>query len=248
MYADDSDTALVGAARNGDREAFTILLARHRPLLLALCQRALGDAALAEDAAQEAAIRALLDLDRLHHAEKFGSWLSGIGLNICRIWLRDRSREQRPLGAPHPDRIAREANGDRGDPSAHSETVELAAHVQDAVEALPDGQRAAVRLFYLADLTYAETADQLGIGVGTVRTRLYKARVSLRKQLSIIGKEEGMTTEGERKEYICSFCGKRNSEVERMIAGPKSVIICDECVDLCNKIIAQEKAKGLSGD
>lgn len=96
MWPDDApqdDSALVRAARGGDMGAFALLLARHRPVLLALCRRTLGDPALAEDAAQEASLQALLALDRLHSVDRFGSWLAGIGLNVCRMWLRARARE-----------------------------------------------------------------------------------------------------------------------------------------------------------
>ncbi len=48
---------------------------------------------------------------------------------------------------------------------------------------------------------------------------------------------EDTATQGARREYTCSFCGKKNAEVERMIAGPDGVAICNECVDLCNEII-----------
>ncbi len=95
MRTDDSDVVLVRAARDGDGDAFALLLTRHRPLLLALCRRQLGDAALAEDAAQEAALQALLNLGSLQDAGRFGPWLAGIGLNVCRMWLRARARESR---------------------------------------------------------------------------------------------------------------------------------------------------------
>lgn len=87
-----SDASLVIAARGGDRQAFSTLLQRHRPLLVAVCRRALGDAGWAEDAAQEAALQALLGLEALRRADRFGAWLAGMGLNVCRRWLRDRSR------------------------------------------------------------------------------------------------------------------------------------------------------------
>lgn len=93
MHTDDSDTALVLAAQAGDKEAFARLIAHHRRLLLALCQRSLADPVLAEDAAQEAVLQALLGIDRLRQPDRFGPWLGGIGLNICRRWLRQRSRE-----------------------------------------------------------------------------------------------------------------------------------------------------------
>src|SRR5947209_12552210 len=93
MQRDASDAALVQAAQDGNMDAFAVLLVRHRPVLLAVCRRALGDPALAEDAAQEASLQALLNLDRLRQYERFGSWLAGIGLNVCRMWLRRRARE-----------------------------------------------------------------------------------------------------------------------------------------------------------
>jgi ATP-dependent Clp protease ATP-binding subunit ClpX len=53
--------------------------------------------------------------------------------------------------------------------------------------------------------------------------------------------EEG-TVDGKPAEYACSFCGKHKKDVKRMIAGPRGVFICNECIDLCNKIIAEEEA------
>ncbi len=77
------DHKLVLAACRGNQEALEQLLARHRPALLAVCQRALGDPGLAEDAVQEACLQAFLGLDRLREPSRFGSWLIGIGLNCC---------------------------------------------------------------------------------------------------------------------------------------------------------------------
>ena len=65
VYADADDAELVVVARSGDRDAFSFLLERHRPLVLRLCRRLLGSAESAEDAAQEACLQALLSLDRL---------------------------------------------------------------------------------------------------------------------------------------------------------------------------------------
>ena len=81
------------AAQRGDMGAFALLLRRHRPMVLAPCQQRLGDPALAEDAAQEACLRALLNLEHLRHVAQFGSRLAGIGLNVCRTWQRTRTRE-----------------------------------------------------------------------------------------------------------------------------------------------------------
>lgn len=241
MRTDDSDAILVRAAQDGDKDAFALLLTRHRPLLLAICRRRLGDAALAEDAAQEAALQALLHVGSLQDAGRFGPWLAGIGLNVCRMWLRARARESRSREALHEGQALAGRTDRQAEIEARADAADLAARVRRAVDELPDGQRSAVQLFYLSGLTYAQTASRLGIEIGAVRTRLHKARGSLRRHLWAIGKEEGMTgdtaTAGTRREYTCSFCGKKNAEVARLIAGPNGVAICNECVDLCNQII-----------
>ena len=93
MYSHQTDAALVVAARGGDKGAFATLVVRHQGMLLALCRRTLGGMGLADDAAQEAVLHGILSLDRLRRPERFGPWLAGIGLNICRRWLRERLRD-----------------------------------------------------------------------------------------------------------------------------------------------------------
>lgn len=167
------DDTLVTRARQGDRQAFEVLLNRHLPLLTRLCSRMLGDALLAEDAAQEAALLAFLHLDRLRNAAQFGFWLNGIGLNICRQMLRRRARDAWSWEALVGGSVVREPVDPRPDPADPAEQRDLQQRIRYAVAALSPGQRAAVMLFYLAGLSYAETAALLGIGVGTVRTRLH---------------------------------------------------------------------------
>jgi hypothetical protein len=192
------DAALVRLAREGDKQAFAVLLARHRRMLLALCRRALGDQALAEDAAQEAALEALVGLDRLRRPERFGSWLAGIGLNVCRRWRREQARESWSLAAVTGGRAAPnlEPTADEapGRPEEAAEAAEAARRVRLAVRRLPAGQRAAVVLFYLVGLAHREVAALLGIRVGAVKTRLHKGRAALREELEGWWREDGMGT------------------------------------------------------
>lgn len=193
----ESDAILVERARSGDRGAFALLLDRHRPVLLALCRRALGDVLLAEDIAQEASLQAFLSLDRLNQDARFGSWLHGIGLNICRRMVRQRSRDlwswEALLGGSYvPEPVARNPG-----PAELAEEADLQARVRNAVRALPQGQRSAVMLFYLAGLSYDEMAAVLGIRVSAVKTRLHKARATLRQTLWNTWKEHEMVTEAE---------------------------------------------------
>lgn len=188
MAVDDGrDTAtLVNAARGGDRAAYAVLAVRHLPVATALCRRLVGPV-LAEDAAQEAALAGWAELDRLRDAERFGPWLAGIALNVCRGWLRRRAR-----GAPEdplPQGLADPAPG----PDDVAEATELADRVRRALACLPAGQRAAVAGFYLQGLTHRELAAELGTTVGAVKTRLHRGRTALRDHLLDYTEERPVT-------------------------------------------------------
>jgi RNA polymerase sigma factor (sigma-70 family) len=179
----DSDAVLVRRARGGDRDAFAALVRRHRPLLLRSCARLVGDDRAA-DAAQDAVLTAMLSLDRLRRPASFGAWLVGIGLNACRALLR---------AGTVPPAAALRAPRDGGlSPHEAAEAAEIAALVREAIAALPRGQREAVTLYYLAGLTQAEAAEHLGIPPGAVKTRLHKARASLRVRLRPLTREPTM--------------------------------------------------------
>lgn len=187
------DSSLVEVARGGNTAAFAALYVRHRPLLLRLCRRLLGESGLAEDAAQEAALRAMINLASLRQPGQFGPWLGGIGLHVCRQWIRQRTRESWSLDALIDGR-GREPMDGAVSPEVWAETSDIARWVQRAVADLPGGQQRAVALFYLEDLTYVEAATALGVRVGALKTRLHKARATLRRRLSTL-EEEPMTTD-----------------------------------------------------
>lgn len=127
MLSNESDALLVVAARSGDRSAFSTLFQRHQSLLHSLCRRALNDITQADDIVQEAALQAMLNLDHINDDTRFGPWLCGIGLNLCRRRARDRSRNLRAdwslevlsggrwvlepaASGPGPEEIAEEAD------------------------------------------------------------------------------------------------------------------------------------------
>lgn len=171
------------SAREGDKASFAALFERHRAMLAALCRRALGAPGLVEDAVQEAALRAMLGIAHLRQPEQFGAWLGGIGLNVCRQWIRQHPRDIWSWEDLAGGRVAAEPATDGEDPADLAEESEVAERVRRAVSELPPGQRAAVVLFYLSGLTLAETAAQLGVRTGAVKTRLHKARGGLKQRL-----------------------------------------------------------------
>ena len=161
-----SDAALVTAARAGDRDAFAVLVERHHPALLRACRGS-------PDAAQEAVLQALTGLLSLRDESAFGAWLCGIGRNLCRRELRT------------PTAVAL---AELPEPAAPPPSPPDGAVVA-AIAALPPGQRDAVALFYLADLSHRQISERLGISVGAVKTRLHKARAALQARLADLRRE-----------------------------------------------------------
>ena len=197
-----SDVALVGAARDGDKVAFGELLRRHQPLLRGLCVKVTGDRTLAEDLCQETAMQALLCLGNLQDPTRFGAWLAGIGLNVCRRHLRGRIRDQVIVAAVAD---AEAANGSRRGPTDPADVAEVritAAAVRCAIDALPRGQREAVALYYLAGFTQREAAAALEVEEGAIKTRLHKARASLRRRLAHAREVDEMTQQPTESDLV----------------------------------------------
>ena len=174
------DARLVEDALGGDKDAFAALVTRHWATAVALAARVLGTPDLARDAAQEAAVAALVGLDRLRAPARFGAWFCGITLNVARGWAR-QLRTERP--AVIGDRATDRASHEPG-PDERAELAELAATVRAAVAQLADGQRDAVLLFYLQGLTHREVAAELAISIGAVKARLHQARAALTPALA----------------------------------------------------------------
>ena len=151
------------------------LLRRHWGTAVLLAERVLGSPDLARDAAQEAAIAAMTDVERLRSPDRFGAWFCGIALNVARGWLR-QIRSEVPGGWHDLPSGA--------DPAEAAEIADTAARVRRAIAALADGQQDAVRLFYLQGLSHREVAGELGISVGAVKARLHQARAALAPRLA----------------------------------------------------------------
>ena len=173
-HPDVPDAVLVTSALNGEKAAFAVLAGRHVRMARSVVQRLLQDRFLTADVLQEATVAALIGLPRLRSPERFGSWYTGIALNLARRSIR----EVATTGLV--DDIVDGAAG----PEDQAEAAELAQRVLDAVRDLPLGQREAVLAFYWQGLSHAEAARELGIRSGAVKARLHQARENLTETLS----------------------------------------------------------------
>ena len=171
-----SDASLVQAARSGDHQAFGELVCRYSQGVIHVVYRMCGDPDLAEEAAQEAFIRAWQYLPTYKPALSFRSWVYRIALNAA----LDDLRRQRP----QTDVEDVELPAQQGNPEQIVEQQQRSAQVQRALQALPSESRAALVLREYEGLSYREIAEVLNIPLGTVMSRLNYARTQLRQALA----------------------------------------------------------------
>jgi RNA polymerase sigma-70 factor (ECF subfamily) len=161
---------------------FGALYEQHFRRVRGLCRHLLGSAERAEDAAQEAFVRAYRSLAHYDESTSFSAWVMSIARNHCLDLLRRRSRERRLFGVEAEETEAIEAEG----PDALGAVLgaERAAAVNAAVAELPERYRVPLALAYYADAEYDEIAAALGITRTHVGVLLCRAKQMLRKALA----------------------------------------------------------------
>ncbi|MEW6751256.1 MAG: sigma-70 family RNA polymerase sigma factor [Candidatus Latescibacterota bacterium] len=169
---------LVTRAQRGERRAFGDLVQRFQDMAVGYAFSVLGDWHRAEDAAQEAFVRAYLDLAALREPAAFAGWLRRIVFARCRRGTRGKCLDVVPL-----ERAGAMAE-DRPDPQEAAIADELRCLVHQALAELPEHQRRVTTLFYLADCSHQEIAAFLEVPVGTVKKRLHDARKRLRERMT----------------------------------------------------------------
>ncbi len=172
----ESELELTTRARQGDRDAFAELVRSHYPGLVRVIFRLCGDAALAEDAAQETFIKAWLHLTAFEPGTSLKSWLYRIGVNTALDALR-RGRK-----APVDLEAVRAEDSSAGPEEALLQK-ERAKSVQAAILSLSEANRTILVLREYGGLSYAEIAAALDVPAGTVMSRLNYARNRLRELL-----------------------------------------------------------------
>lgn len=174
-------------ARRGDKIAFGKLVEAYQSPVYNLAYRMLNNSGEAEEAAQEAFIRAFTRLDSYNPAHKFSTWLLSITSNYCIDLIRKRRALllsiDEPL-APHPALMSDKSEG----PERQLMNSEQQEMVQNLLAELPEDYRQAVVLRYWYELSYEEIAEMMETTVSAIKSRLFRAR----KQLAKISINQGI--------------------------------------------------------
>ncbi len=169
---------LLACARNGDLRAFEELVERHQERAFNIAYRLLGQREDAEDATQEAFVRAFRGLRGFGGQAQFGTWLTRIVINVCRTCGARRGR----LKVTGEMDLASHWAGN-SDPAEDAERERLRGVVHQALGELPRKYREVLVLYELEGMSYEEVAAVMGRPVGTIRSRLNRARLALRDKL-----------------------------------------------------------------
>lgn len=185
MREDDRqrDAIDVVAAQQGDRDAFARLIARYQRRVYAVLARRLPHASDAEDVMQNACLLAWQKLDQFRRESSFGTWLTRIALTQAASLTRRRDYADRPLSLSGPEATVRPVPDSQPTAAAAAEQAEEADRrqrlVREAIDRLPSDQRDVVLLKEFDGRSYQEISEIVACPIGTVRSRLHRARQEL---------------------------------------------------------------------
>jgi RNA polymerase sigma-70 factor (ECF subfamily) len=188
MSEDTGDLGLVHRVQRGDKTAFDLLVRKYQHKVIKLVTRYLRDQADAEDVAQEAFIKAYRAIPQFRGDSAFYTWLYRIAINTAKnaIVSRDRS----PIDFDLDLQNIEESNSmqlrlaDAETPESLLQTEEIRSTVNQAIESLPEDLRTAIVLRELEGLSYEDIAQAMDCPVGTVRSRIFRAREAIDRRLS----------------------------------------------------------------
>ncbi|WP_174735111.1 RNA polymerase sigma factor SigW [Mesobacillus harenae] len=173
----------------GDQNAFGEVVELYKDKVFQLCYRMLGNRHEAEDIAQEAFLRAYMNIHSFNLNLKFSTWIYRIATNLC----IDRIRKKKPdyfLDAEVPGteglNMYSQVASDTALPEDELESLELQDAVQKEISKLPEKYRSVIVLKYIEELPLKEISEILNLPLGTVKTRIHRGREALKNQLRYV--------------------------------------------------------------
>lgn len=190
MTTEDPDFLLVERVQHGDVKAFEMLVVKYQRRIERLISRMVRDKDLVEDIGQETFIRAYRAMPKFRFESAFYTWLYRIAVNTAKKFLLELKRdptvsESYLKSGDEEDETSRTENEptDSGTPDALLASKEIAGAVNAAVEALSEDLRQAIVLREIEGLSYEEIAETMNCPIGTVRSRIFRAREAIASRL-----------------------------------------------------------------
>lgn len=197
------DEDLIVLVQNGQRRAFDEIVSRYKGRLYSFILRMVKEPDLAEELTQETLIRVFVHAAKYREIAKFSTWVFTIATNLVRNKMRQRSRRPRliPLNpAPEDGEMPVDPADQVADTSADVEREELGRLIQEATSQIPEKYRIPFLLREVDQLSYEEIQQVTGLKLGTVRSRINRARNRFRQLIKPLLKNESLLQELERIE------------------------------------------------
>ena len=181
------DQLLVDRAQHGDKKAFELLVVKYQRKLMRLISRLIRDQAEAEDVVQEAFIKAYRALPQFRGDSAFYTWLYRIGINTAKNYLVTQGRRAPTSTEADVEEAETFDDGDQlrdiNTPESMLATKQIAETVNLAMEVLPEELRTAITLREIEGLSYEDIAEAMHCPIGTVRSRIFRAREAIAEKL-----------------------------------------------------------------
>jgi RNA polymerase sigma-70 factor (ECF subfamily) len=196
----DNDNEIISRILSGDARAYAELIDRHKDRAMTLAMRMLKNHADAEEALQDAFVRAFRALPRFEKKSLFSTWFYRIVFNVCSTHLSKHPRvHAESFDADDDDVMKADEPVSDNMPDIECESAEFTAIVHEAIDAMPEQYAAVLTLFFVQDMGYEEIMDVTGLPLGTVKNRLFRARMMLQRAVlrrcgeteAVIEKENG---------------------------------------------------------
>lgn len=181
-----SDIELIHQFKKGNKEVFDLLVERYHQKIYNTCYRMLGNSEDAQDITQETFIKLFKNLNSFKEKSSFSTWVFMITTNICRDKLRKRKNNKETESIDEKEYLLNDNKISTDTPEEVSILHETGNQIQSEINKLPDKHKEVVILREFEALSYNEISKVLDISLGTVKSRLSRARSSLRKSINNI--------------------------------------------------------------
>jgi RNA polymerase sigma-70 factor (ECF subfamily) len=241
-----TDEELLDAAREGDEEALEVLLARHEQRVFRFGLRMCGNEADARDVLQETLLAAFRGVRQFRGDAQLSTWLFQVARSFC-TKVRRRGSGEPARHEPLDTAVVRGVSAPTSAPDDRAHAREMARVIQEALLALPDGQREVVLLRDVEGLTAEEAAAVVGIEVGALKSRLHRARMAMQERIAAllgVGSSDSPACPGLARELVThpeddldqAACARLEQHLEHC---PRCGPACDELkrsVSLCRSL------------